>query len=51
MKIVENILWLVILLCIASLAIISVIAWNNLVMAGVFITMIIMWVFTFDFNK
>jgi hypothetical protein len=51
MKIVENILWLVILLCIASLAIISVIAWNNLVMAAVFITMIIMWVFTFDFNK
>ena len=51
MKIVENILWLVILLCIASLAIISVIAWDNLVMAVVFAAMCIMWIFTLDFNK
>jgi hypothetical protein len=51
MKIIENILWLVILLCLASLAIISVIAWNNLVIAAVFAAMCIMWIFTLDFNK
>ena len=51
MKIVENILWLIILFCLASLAIISVIAWNNLVIAAVFAAMIVMWIFTLDFNK
>ena len=51
MKILENILWLVILLCIAYLAIISVIAWDNLVMAAVFVTMIVIWFFALDFEK
>ena len=51
MKILENIIWLVILLCLASLAIISVIAWNNLVMAAVFAAMIVIWIFALDFEK
>ena len=51
MKIVENILWLIILFCLASLAIISVFAWSNLVMTLVFAAMCIMWIFTLDFNK
>lgn len=51
MKIIENILWLIILFCLASLAIISVFAWSNLVMAVVFEAMCIMWIFTLDFNK
>lgn len=51
MKTIENIIWLIILFCLASLAIISVFAWSNLVMTVVFAVMCIMWVFTFDFNK
>ena len=51
MKILENILWMIILFCLTSLAIISVFAWNNLVMTVVFSAMCIMWIFTLDFNK
>ena len=51
MKIVENILWLAILLCLASLAIISVISWNNLVMAAVFAAMIVICIFAWDLEK
>ena len=51
MKIVEIILWLIILFCLVSLAIISVIAWNNLVMAAVFATMVVIWIFALDFEK
>ncbi len=51
MKTIENILWLVILFCLASLAIISVFALGNLIMAVVFTAMTIMWIFTIDFNK
>ena len=51
MKIVENILWLIILFCLTSLAIISVFAWSNLVIAAVFAAMVVMWIFTLDFNK
>ena len=51
MKIVENILWLIILFCLASLAIISVFAWSNLVMTAVFAAMIVIWIFALDFEK
>ena len=51
MKIVENILWLIILLCLISLAITSIIAWNNLVMASVFVAMIVIWFFALDFEN
>ena len=51
MKILENIIWLIILFCLTSLAIISVIAWNNLVMAAVFAAMIVIWIFALDFEK
>lgn len=51
MKIVEDILWLIILFCLASLAIISIFAWKNLVMAAVFAVMIFIWIFALDFKK
>lgn len=51
MKIVENILWLIILFCLAYLAIISFFAWNNLVMTAVFAAMIVTWIFALDFGK
>ena len=51
MKTIEDILWLIILFCLASLAIISVFAWSNLIMAVIFAAMTIMWIFTLDFNK
>ena len=51
MKILENIIWLIILFCLASLAIISVFAWSNLVMTVLFAAMFIMWIFTLDFRN
>ena len=51
MKTIEDILWLIILFCLSSLAIISIFVWNNLVMAAVFAAMIIIWIFALDFEK
>ena len=51
MKILENIIWLIILFCLTSLTIISVFAWSNLVMTVVFAAMIVIWIFALDFEK